>query len=142
MLVLFVGKQKYRLIKKKTNMLETAKRLFGTRIIMVDRRVLLVTALIIVIFYQSGMPNTRTITEIIVGDQCKTVKGPIDKDTLIQNVNNLIYRYVNLPIDYTWGSGAIPIAVAGIISSGNILELGTGLYSTNVLHKIGICFIS
>jgi hypothetical protein len=119
-------------------MLETAKRLFGTRVIMVDRRVLLITALIIVIFYQSGMPNTRTITEIIVGDQCKTVKGPIDKDTLIQNVNNLIYRYVNLPIDYTWGSGAIPIAVAGIISSGNILELGTGLYSTNVLHKIGI----
>jgi hypothetical protein len=119
-------------------MLETAKRLFCTRIIVVDRKVLLITALIIFIFFQSGMPNTRTITDIIVGDQCKTVKGPIDKDTLIQEVNNIIYRYVDLPMDYTWGSGAIPIAVAGIISSGDILELGTGLYSTNVLHKIGI----
>jgi hypothetical protein len=36
------------------------------------------------------------------------------------------------------GSTAIPLAVCGLLTTGDILELGMGTYSTNVLHKIGI----
>lgn len=64
-------------------------------------------------------------------------EGPIDKETLLENANDLVYRYVSLPLDFGMGSGAIPLAVCGMITNGDILELGMGLYSTNVLHKIG-----
>ena len=65
-------------------------------------------------------------------------KGPIDKDTLLENANDLIYRYVDLPLEFSMGSAAIPLAVCGLLTTGDILELGMGTYSTNVLHKIGI----
>lgn len=35
------------------------------------------------------------------------------------------------------GSAAIPITVASLLTTGDILELGMGTYSTPTLHKIG-----
>jgi len=49
----------------------------------------------------------------------------------------MIYRYVNLPLDYSYGSAAIPLAVTGHLSTGDILELGMGMYSTPLLHNLG-----
>lgn len=65
-------------------------------------------------------------------------KEPVEKETLLENANDLIYRYVDLPLDFAMGSAAIPLAVCGLITTGEILELGMGTYSTNVIHKIGI----
>lgn len=63
----------------------------------------------------------------------------VDKETLIENANDLIYRFVDLPLDLKYGSAAIPLVACGLITFGDILELGMGTFSTNVLHRIGIC---
>ena len=44
---------------------------------------------------------------------------------------------MNLPLDYSYGSNSIPLALAALISPpGDFLELGMGLFSTPLLHKI------
>lgn len=56
---------------------------------------------------------------------------------LFQNPNSLVFRYVNLPLDYKYGSNSIPLTVATLLTSNDILELGMGLFSTPLLHNIG-----
>ena len=56
---------------------------------------------------------------------------------MLEHANDLVYRYVDLPFEFGMGSTAIPLAVCGLLTTGDILELGMGTYSTNVLHKIG-----
>lgn len=60
--------------------------------------------------------------------------------TLNENPNELIYSYVNLPLDYRHGSNLIPLTMAALIVTGDMLELGMGLFSTPVLHKIAVDF--
>lgn len=51
--------------------------------------------------------------------------------------NDYLYAYVNLPLSYDYGSNSIPLTFAGLIApEGDFLELGMGLYSTAILHKI------
>ena len=60
-----------------------------------------------------------------------------DTKTILSYPNEFIYAYVNLPLDYTYGSNSIPLALAALISPpGDFLELGMGLFSTPLLHKI------
>lgn len=61
----------------------------------------------------------------------------LDTKTILAYPNEFIYAYVNLPLDYFYGSNLIPLALAALISSpGDFLELGMGLFSTPLLHKI------
>lgn len=50
--------------------------------------------------------------------------------------NEIVFKYVDLPLDYTYGSNAIPLAVSALATTGDMLELGMGFYSTKILHKI------
>jgi len=59
---------------------------------------------------------------------------------LIRNPNDIIFKYVSLPMQYSWGSGVIPLTVAALLSQGDILELGCGGFSTPILHRIGADF--
>lgn len=78
------------------------------------------------------------IIGILIAIHVVVTREPIDKDTLLENVNDLIYKYIDLPHELFYGSAAIPIAVCGLITTGDILEIGMGTFSSNILHKIGI----
>jgi hypothetical protein len=56
---------------------------------------------------------------------------------LLKNPNEIIDKYVKRPLDYTYGSAVLPLAVSGLVANkGDILELGIGHYSTSVFRKI------
>lgn len=55
---------------------------------------------------------------------------------LLNRPNDLIYKYVHLPLDMKYGSNSIPLTVATLLTSGDILELGMGMFSTPLLHNI------
>jgi hypothetical protein len=57
---------------------------------------------------------------------------------LLENTNDVILKYINLPFDYRYGSNSIPLTIAGLLSDGNFLELGLGMYSTPLLHKLAV----
>ena len=60
-----------------------------------------------------------------------------DIGSIISNPNDYVYSYVNLPLSFDYGSNAIPLTLAALIApSGSFLELGMGLFSTPLLHKI------
>lgn len=58
-------------------------------------------------------------------------------ESSIEKVNDLVMKYVTLPLDYGYGSGMIPLTIATLLSDGPILELGMGKFSTPLLHLIG-----
>jgi len=45
-------------------------------------------------------------------------------DMILQNPNEIVLKYINLPYDYKYGSNSIPLAVSGLICDGDLLELG------------------
>jgi hypothetical protein len=51
---------------------------------------------------------------------------------------NLILRYIDLPLANAYGSVIVPLAYAvlKLPTVGDIAEYGSGVYSTNVLHKL------
>ena len=57
-------------------------------------------------------------------------------ENLIESPNDAVFKYITLPLDYTYGSNSIPLTVASLISKGDLLELGMGLFSTPLLHNI------
>ena len=59
-------------------------------------------------------------------------------EKLLKNPNDVILRYVNLPYDYKYGSNSIPMAVSALLAEGDFLELGLGMFSTPLLHKIAV----
>jgi len=60
---------------------------------------------------------------------------------LFRKPNDIVFKYVSLPMEYSWGSGVIPLTVAALLSQrGDILELGCGGFSTPILHRIGAEF--
>ena len=97
----------------------------------------LIFALLVVfsIVYNS-VTTQNNIDQIF--SKINTTKVPVDKETLLANANDLVYRYIDMPLDYLYGSCVIPLAVCGLITTGDILELGMGTFSTNVLHRIGM----
>ena len=58
------------------------------------------------------------------------------KKVLLDRPNDLVYQYVSLPLDATKGSISVPLAVAALLTTGNILEIGAGVFSTPVIHNI------
>lgn len=63
--------------------------------------------------------------------------GDDDIKSILANPNEYIYYYVNLPLSYDYGSNVIPLTMTGLIAPhGDFLELGMGLYSTPILHRI------
>ena len=61
----------------------------------------------------------------------------IDFLNLVDKASEYVLRYVTLPLDYKYGSNSIPLAVATLLTTGDILELGMGTFSTPLLHNIG-----
>jgi len=49
---------------------------------------------------------------------------------------DFLFKYVNLPLDFRYGSNSIPLALSTLLTTGDILELGMGMFSTPLLHKI------
>ena len=58
------------------------------------------------------------------------------KKVLLDRPNDLVYQYVSLPLDSTKGSISVPLAVAALLTTGDILEIGAGEFSTPVVHNI------
>lgn len=59
-------------------------------------------------------------------------------EDLLKNAQKNVYKYIVLPLDFRYGSNAIPLAVAALSARGDLLELGMGMFSTPLLHKIAI----
>jgi hypothetical protein len=58
-------------------------------------------------------------------------------DELLNHPNEIVDKYVKRPLDYSYGSAVLPLAVSGLVASeGDILEIGIGHYSTSVFRKI------
>ena len=95
--------------------------------------VIIVISFIVIALYLKTDTNNQSFNN----RQIALYEGAIDKFVLIANANDFIYRYVDLPLEWGMGSAVIPLVACGLITTGNILELGMGTYSTNVLHKIG-----
>ncbi|CAF0987751.1 unnamed protein product [Brachionus calyciflorus] len=55
---------------------------------------------------------------------------------LLDNPNEFILKYVSIPYDYGYGSNLIPLVISSLITKGDLLELGMGLFSTTVLHRV------
>lgn len=89
----------------------------------------LILFVVITFFYflkfSSPVTNLRYISNIV------TKSSSIQSDP-----NDLVYQFVSLPLDNTFGSNSIPLAVSALLTDGDILELGMGLYSTPMLHRI------
>lgn len=68
----------------------------------------------------------------------KTLNSSDNKYTknLFDDPINAVYKYVSLPINSDFGSHVIPLTVAALISSNDLLEIGMGIYSTSLLHRI------
>ncbi|CAF0983663.1 unnamed protein product [Brachionus calyciflorus] len=57
-------------------------------------------------------------------------------DKILQDPNEFVLRYVQIPLDYSYGSNSIPLVISALITNGNLVELGMGSFSTPLLHKI------
>ena len=91
--------------------------------------ILISLILLIYVIYRNKDSQFQLITRIFNKNS--------DLDSLIAYTNEFIYAYVNPPLDYYYGSNLIPLALAALISPpGDFLELGMGLFSTPLLHKI------
>ena len=53
-------------------------------------------------------------------------------DMILKNPNDFAFKYVNLPLDYGYGSNSIPLAICGLIADGDLLELGMVIDSNNL----------
>lgn len=57
---------------------------------------------------------------------------------LLHNTTEILLKYINLPFDYRYGSNQIPLTVACLLTNGDFLELGLGMFSTPLLHRLAI----
>lgn len=68
----------------------------------------------------------------------RTLNNQTSHFLLDSDPNELILAYVPLPLNYDYGSNLIPLTFAALIVPNNrdFLELGMGMFSTPLLHKI------
>lgn len=59
---------------------------------------------------------------------------------LKKSPNEIVYSYVKKPLDLGFGSNLIPLTVAALATTGDILEIGMGKFSTPLLHDISSNF--
>ena len=99
------------------------------------QKIVLLSSLMIslVLIFLSFKPKTTLVNMIY---NCSTV-DPSKEIDLLRDPNDMVFRYVNLPLEYSYGSAAIPLTVSTLLSTGDVLELGMGMYSTPLLHNLG-----
>lgn len=85
---------------------------------------------------QQSIEKSPIISMIQAMHHTKTSETINILSQLIDKPNEVVFRYVNLPLDYKYGSNSIPLTVAALFTAGDILELGMGLFSTPLLHNI------
>ena len=57
---------------------------------------------------------------------------------LVQHPNDVILKFIGLPFNYEYGSNSIPLVVTSLVTTGDLLELGMGSFSTPLLHKLAV----
>jgi hypothetical protein len=57
-------------------------------------------------------------------------------EKISQNPMKFIEKYVKLPLDYGFGSNSIPLTLTSLLTTGDVLELGMGFFSTPLLHNV------
>lgn len=82
--------------------------------------------------------NKNTIIYEYTIKKLESKNKSIDFVNLADKASEYVLRYVTLPLDYKYGSNSIPLAVATLLTTGDILELGMGTFSTPLLHNIGV----
>ena len=117
----------------------------NTKLIILIIASIVLPTYILIIFYkniENQLYNRRYLeSKQLIDFNLAFEKAPFRSDfgmnSLFQFPNEYIYAYVNLPLDYYFGSNLIPLALATLITPpGDFLELGMGLFSTPLLHKI------
>jgi hypothetical protein len=99
-----------------------------------QRTILVICIILLVFLIFSAFKQKTTYVNMIYN--CSTVDTSKEID-LLREPNEMVFRYVNLPLEYSYGSAAIPLTVSALLSTGDILELGMGMYSTPLLHNLG-----
>jgi hypothetical protein len=88
--------------------------------------------------------TSSLLTEIIIKSKAvDDEEGQLNASMMIlrrRQPVDWLYAYVNLPLDFKHGSNLIPLTMATLVTSGDMLELGMGLFSTPLLHKISFDF--
>lgn len=62
------------------------------------------------------------------------------KLSLQKNPNEILYSYISLPLSHSYGANLIPLLMSALITTGDLLELGVGMFSTPLLHKVAFDF--
>ncbi|CAF1068186.1 unnamed protein product [Brachionus calyciflorus] len=91
----------------------------------------------IITFFSFYIYLSKRINESLISKEKKSDKRELVLD-LIQNPNEFVLKYVDLPFDFGYGSNSIPLVISALISNGDFLELGIGSFSTPLLHKMSI----
>lgn len=89
----------------------------------------------------SGILNVFLFMYFINQPNETPVQNQIQQDIevqLIQDPNPHVFKYVNLPFENSFGSNSIPLVIAGLLTHGDLLELGMGMYSTPILYRISM----
>ncbi|RNA30593.1 family methyltransferase [Brachionus plicatilis] len=90
-----------------------------------------IVLIFLVLIYKESKSNFQNLNKL----RTITILKNNDID-LVQNANDVVLKYINLPFDYGYGSNSIPLVVASLMTSGDLLELGMGKFSTPLLHKL------
>lgn len=106
---------------------------------------LVLSFLICLVVYQflgkRDKTDENTVDDLTVFDVKKLKPLNIEENeytkALFNDPLNTVYKYVSLPLDTAFGSHVIPLTVGALISSGDLLEVGMGIHSTSLLHRIG-----
>ncbi len=57
-------------------------------------------------------------------------------EKILRNPISFIEKYVKLPFDYGFGSNSIPLTITSLLTTGDVLELGMGFFSTPLLSNV------
>lgn len=98
-----------------------------------DRKLFGVFLLVLTLFVLISIDNVSFKAQII-NIKVNYASTTLDIDS---NPNDYVYSYVNLPLNYDYGSNLVPLTLAARIApEGDFLELGMAQYSSPLLHKL------
>jgi hypothetical protein len=89
-------------------------------------------------FFNSTQPTTTTQLDKDHNNNYEKDINSFYTPYHTENDYNLILRYLDAPLDSAYGSAVIPLAytILKLQTVGDVIEYGSGIFSTNLLHKI------
>jgi hypothetical protein len=86
------------------------------------------------------LQNSEDIGKILKRENLYDANEVLFLSKLYQKILNdpmkYIRKYVKLPFDYGFGSNSIPLTITSLLTTGDVLELGMGFFSTPLLHNV------